>query len=551
LLDDSEKIWDTALQENSYTLICNKLIYKQLKGVDMQSGKDAISKLIEKEAKILQMGGAAAIQKQHDGGKLTARERLDLLFDAGTFRELDMFVQHRCDNFGMEKIEIPSDGVVTGHGLVNGRPVFAFSQDFTARGGSLGEMHAAKICKVMDLALRSGVPVVGINDSGGARIQEGVDALRGYGDIFFRNSRASGVIPQLTAIMGPCAGGAVYSPAMTDYVFMVKNTSFMFITGPDVIRTVTGEETTQEELGGAIAHNTKSGNAHFACESDADAIDQIKTLLSYLPSNNMEDPPRLEPTDDPWRLCPELDSIIPDDPRMSYNMRDVIRSIVDNGTFFEPHELFAQNILVGFCRLNGRVVGIIASQPAVLAGCLDIDASDKATRFIRFCDSFNIPLLTLVDVPGYLPGTHQEWNGIIRHGAKLLWCYSEATVPKLTVVTRKDYGGSYIAMSSRHLGADMVFSWPGAEIAVMGAQGAANIIFRKEINSAADKVAKRAEMIGIYEEQFNNPYVAASRGYVDAVIRPSETRKRLIDALEVLCTKSESLPPKKHGNIPV
>lgn len=517
----------------------------------MQTTKEALAKLVAKEEKILKMGGEAAVQKQHDGGKLSARERLDLLFDAGTFRELDMFVQHRCDNFGMEKIEIPSDGVITGHGLINGRPAFAFSQDFTSRGGSLGEMHAAKICKVMDMALKSGVPVIGINDSGGARIQEGVDALRGYGDIFFRNSRASGVIPQITAIMGPCAGGAVYSPAMTDFVFMVKNTSFMFITGPDVIRAVTGEETTQEELGGAISHNAKSGNAHFACESDADAIEQIKTLLSYLPNNNMEDPPRLDSGDDPWRLCPELDSMIPDDPRMSYDMRDVIHSIVDNGIFFEPHELYAQNILIGFARLNGRVIGIIANQPNVLAGCLDIDASDKASRFIRFCDSFNIPLLTMVDVPGYLPGTHQEWNGIIRHGAKLLWCYSEATVPKLTVVTRKNYGGSYIAMSSRHLGADMVFAWPSSEIAVMGAQGAANVIFRKEISAAEDKNAKRAEMIGIYEERFNNPYAAASRGYVDAVIRPSETRKRLIDALEILSTKSESLPPKKHGNIPL
>lgn len=517
----------------------------------MSETKKAIDQLLEKEAKVRQMGGEKAVQKQHDGGKLTARERIDLLFDPGTFREIDMFVHHRCDNFGMEKIDIPSDGVVTGHGLVNGRPLFAFAQDFTARGGSLGEMHAAKICKVMDMALKAGVPLVGINDSGGARIQEGVDALKGYGEIFFRNSRSSGVIPQLAAIMGPCAGGAVYSPAMADFVFMVKNTSFMFITGPDVIKAVTGEETTQEDLGGAMAHNSKSGNAHFACESDADAIEQIKILLSYLPANNMEEPPLAATNDDPHRLCPELDTIIPDDPKMSYDMRDVIHSIVDDGVFFEPHHYYAQNVIVGFARLNGRVVGIIADQPQILAGCLDIDASDKATRFIRTCDAFNIPLLTLVDVPGYLPGTHQEWNGIIRHGAKLLWCYSEATVPKLTVVTRKDYGGSYIAMSSRHLGADMVFAWPMAEIAVMGAQGAANIIFRKEIDGAEDKVAKRAEMIKIYEDEFNNPYVAASRGYVDAIIRPSETRARLIDALEILCTKSESLPPKKHGNIPM
>jgi len=517
----------------------------------MSNTKLSIEKLLEKEAKIREMGGEKAVQKQHDGGKLTARERIDLLFDPGTFREIDMFVHHRCDNFGMEKIDIASDGVVTGHGLVNGRPIFAFAQDFTSRGGSLGEMHAAKICKVMDMALKSGVPLVGINDSGGARIQEGVDALRGYGDIFFRNSRASGVIPQISAIMGPCAGGAVYSPAMADFVFMVKNTSFMFITGPEVIKAVTGEETTQEDLGGAMAHNTKSGNAHFACENDADAIEQIKVLLSYLPANNMEEPPLAQTNDAPHRLCSELDTIIPDDPKMSYDMRDVIHSIVDDGIFFEPHHYYAQNVIVGFARLNGRVVGIIADQPNILAGCLDIDASDKATRFIRTCDAFNIPLLTLVDVPGYLPGTHQEWNGIIRHGAKLLWCYSEATVPKLTVVTRKDYGGSYIAMSSRHLGADMVFAWPMAEIAVMGAQGAANIIFRKEISEAEDKVAKRNEMIKIYEDEFNNPYVAAARGYIDAVIRPSETRARLIDALEILCTKSESLPPKKHGNIPM
>ncbi|HOD59783.1 MAG TPA: carboxyl transferase domain-containing protein [Candidatus Syntrophosphaera sp.] len=517
----------------------------------MPSTKDAIQKLLEKEHKVLQLGGPQAVEKQKQKGKLTARERIDLLFDPGTFRELDMFVQHRCDNFGMDKVEIASDGVITGHGLVNGKPVFAFSQDFTSRGGSLGEMHAAKICKVMDMALKNGLPLIGFQDSGGARIQEGVDALKGYGDIFFRNSRASGVIPQITAIMGPCAGGAVYSPAMTDFVFMVKNTSYMFITGPDVIRAVTGEDTNQEELGGAMTHNTKSGNAHFACENDADAIEQIKILLSYLPSNNMEEPPRIECDDDPWRLCPNLDTIIPDNPKESYNMHDVIKTVVDDGIFFEPHKYYAQNIIVGFGRLNGRVIGVVASQPLFLAGCLDIDASDKATRFIRFCDAFNIPLVTFVDVPGYLPGTYQEHNGIIRHGAKLLWCYSEATVPKLTVITRKDYGGSYIAMSSRHLGADMVFAWPTAEIAVMGAEGAANIIFRKEIEAAEDKAAKRAEMIKIYEEQFNNPYVAASRGYIDAIILPSETRKRLVDALEICSTKSESLPPKKHGNIPV
>jgi methylmalonyl-CoA decarboxylase subunit alpha len=434
---------------------------------------------------------------------------------------------------------------------VNGRPVFAFSQDFTARAGSLGEMHAKKICKAMDLALKAGVPLVGMNDSGGARIQEAVDALSGYGQIFFRNSASSGVIPQISAIMGPTAGGAVYSPAMTDFVFMVKNTSYMFITGPEVIKAVTGEEISFEELGGAKTHNEKSGVAHFACENDADCIERIKALLSYLPSNNMEDPPVAATGDDPRRTAPELDRIIPDSANRAYDMKDVIRAVVDNGEFFEPHQYFAQNIIVCFARLNGRSVGIIANQPKALAGCLDINASDKATRFIRFCDAFNIPLLTIADVPGYLPGSHQEWGGIIRHGAKLLWCYAEATVPKLLLVTRKDYGGSYLAMCSRDLGADMAFAWPTAEIAVMGAEGAANIIHRKEISEAADPAAKRKEKIAEYETLFSNPYVAAARGYIDAVIVPSETRPRLIDALETMCAKRELRPPKKHGNIPM
>lgn len=519
----------------------------------MSSSREKIEQLLDREKKVLEMGGAERIKAQHDKNKLSARERIALLFDQGTFREIDMFVKHRCNKFGMPKIDIPADGVVTGHGLVNGRPVFAYAQDFTSRGGSLGEKHAQKIVKIMDLALKAGVPVVGMNDSGGARVEEGVDALYGYGNIFFRNSRASGVIPQISVILGPCAGGAVYSPAMTDFVFMVKHSSYMFITGPEVIKTVTGEETNFEDLGGAMAHNTKSGNAHFACEDDSDAIQQVKTLLSYIPNNNMEDPPLLKSDDDPHRLCPELDTIIPDNPKAGYDIRDVIHSIVDNGIFFEPHQYYATNVIIGFSRLNGRVVGIIANQPLVLAGCLDIDASDKASRFVRFCDAFNIPLLTLVDVPGYLPGAQQEWGGIIRHGAKLLWCYSEATVPKLTVVTRKNYGGSYIAMSSQHLGADMVFAWPTAEIAVMGAQGAANIIssYRKEIKAAEDPVKKRQEKIQEYEEAFNNPYIAAERGYVDAVIRPSETRARLVDALEIMVTKSEALPPKKHGNLPV
>jgi len=512
---------------------------------------DSIKSLKEKEAQLKELGGQQAVQKQHERGKLTARERLNVLFDAGTFKELDLFVTHRCVNFDMQKTKIPADGVIIGYGLVDGRTVFAFSQDFTARAGTLGEMQSKKICKVMDLALKAGAPIVGMDDSGGARIQEGIDALSGYGEIFFRNSAASGVIPQITAIMGPTAGGAVYSPAMTDWIFMVKNSSYMFITGPDVIRAVTGEEITQEDLGGAMAHNSRSGVAHFASESDEDALTSIKELLSYLPSNNMEDPPLVETGDDPHRTDPSLDEIIPDDPRKTYDMKEVIISIVDNGRFFEPHQYYAPNIIVCFARLNGRVIGIIANQPKHLAGCLDVDASDKATRFIRFCDSFNIPMLTITDVPGYLPGRDQEWSGIIRHGAKLLWCYSEATVPKLTLITRKAYGGAYIAMCSRHLGADFVFSWPAAEIAVMGAEGAANIIHRREIKEADDPKAKRAEKIKEYQDLFSNPYIAASRGYVDAIIQPRDTRASLISALEAIVNKRETRPPKKHGNIPV
>jgi acetyl-CoA carboxylase carboxyltransferase component len=517
----------------------------------MKTVAQRIQELKEKEAQLKAMGGAKAVAKQHESGKLTARERLDHFFDPGTFRETDIFVKHRCVNFGMEKLEIPADGVVTGFGLVNGRPVFAFAQDFTSRAGSLGEMHSKKITKVMDLALKAGVPFVGLNDSGGARIQEGVDSLSAYGQIFYRNAISSGVIPQISAIMGPTAGGAVYSPAMTDFIFMVKNTSYMFITGPDVIKSVTGEEITFEDLGGAMAHNTKSGVAHFACEDDRDCLDQIKRLLSFLPSNNMEDPPRITCLDSTHREDPALDSLVPDSPTASYDMYDLIRSLVDDGDFFEPHQYYAQNIITAFARLNGRSIGIIANQPKILAGCLDVDAADKATRFIRFCDAFNIPLLTIADVPGYLPGSDQEWHGIIRHGAKLLWCYSEATVPKLTLVTRKDYGGSYLAMCSRDLGADMVFAWPTAEIAVMGASGAANVIFRKEIKEAADPAAKRQEIIENYENLLYNPYIAASRGFVDQVIVPRETRPRLIEALEILSNKRETLPPKKHGNIPV
>jgi len=512
---------------------------------------DKILKLKERENKILEMGGKIALEKRREKGKLNARERLDILFDTGSFREIDMFVTHRCTNFGMENIEIPADGVVTGHGLIEGRVVFAYSQDFTSRAGSLGEMQAKKICKVMDMALKSGAPIVGINDSGGARIQEGVDALSGYGEIFFRNSGASGVIPQISAIMGPTAGGAVYSPAMTDFIFMVKESSYMFITGPNVIKAVTGEEITFEELGGAMTHNEKSGVAQFACDSDEDALMQIRKLLSYLPSNNMDDPPFVDTKDDPARIDESLDTLIPDSANQSYDIKDVITSIVDNGEYFEPHQYYAKNIVICFARLDGKTIGIIANQPNFLAGCLDIDASDKATRFIRFCDAFNIPMLTIADVPGYLPGSNQEWAGIIRHGAKLLWCYSEATVPKLLLITRKDYGGSYLAMCSKHLGADMAFAWPSAEIAVMGAAGAANIIHAKEIKNAEDPTARRKELIDEYDEKFSNPYCAASRGYVDAVIRPAETRPRLIDALNALSTKREMRPAKKHGNIPM
>ena len=512
---------------------------------------DKLKDLRVREAKIKEMGGPKAVAQQIERGKMTARDRINLFFDPGTFRELDMFVKHRGTLFGIEKIDIAADGVITGYGNVNGRQVFTFAQDFTARAGSLGEMHAKKICKVMDLALKAGVPLVGFNDSGGARIQEGVDSLSGDGQIFYRNAIASGVIPQISAIMGPCAGGAVYSPAMTDWIYMVKGTGLMFITGPDVIKSVLGEVITQEELGGAMTHNTRSGVAHFASESDADCIEQIKRMLSFLPDNNMEDAPIVDTGDDPNRLCPELDTIIPESSMGAYDMKEVIRSIVDNGDFLEVHEYYAANMLVGLARLGGKTIGIIANQPKVLAGCLDTDSSDKATRFIRFCDCFNIPMLTLADVPGYLPGRQQEWAGIIRHGAKLLWCYSEATVPKVTLTTRKDYGGSYLAMCSSDLRADFSLAWPTAEIAVMGAEGAANVIFRREISEAPDPVARRKEVIVNYRSALYNPYIAASRGYIDGVIMPSETRARLIEAFNVIANKRQALPPKKHGNIPM
>ena len=515
------------------------------------SAQDKLDRLnkLEKEAKA--GGGEKRIQQQHASGKLTARERIDLLFDPGTFQELDLFVQHHCTNFGMDKTYIPADGVVTGYGKVSGLTVCVFSQDFTARGGTLGEMHAKKICKVMDLAMTMKVPMVGFIDSGGARIQEGINALDGYGKIFFRNSCASGVIPQISAVMGPAAGGAVYSPAMTDFVFMVKKTSHMYITGPEVVKAATSEEISDEKLGGAMTHNMKSGVAQFACDTDEQAIQEIKKLLSYLPQSNEERPPDITPTDSPDRTDPALDDMVPDDPRKAYDMKDIIRSIVDNGEFLEPSKHYAPNIITCFARFNGHVVGIIANQPNHLAGCLDIDASDKATRFIRFCDAFNIPLLTLADVPGYLPGSNQEWGGIIRHGAKLLWCYAEATVPKITLITRKAYGGAYIAMCSQSLGADYTLAWPQAEIAVMGAEGAAAIIHRHEIQTADDPKAKEKEKIEEYRNLFYNPYVAASQGYINAVIRPRDIRPKIIAALEALRNKKETRPTKKHGNIPM
>ena len=502
----------------------------------MSTVQEKIELMLAKKEHLMQGGGEKSIAKQHSKGKLTARERLNLLFDEDTFVELDMFVRHRCTNFGQEKKELPGEGVVTGYGTIDGRLVYAFAQDFTVEGGSLGEKHAHKIWKVMDLAMKMGAPCIGINDSGGARIQEAVDALSGYGGIFYRNTKASGVIPQISVIMGPCAGGAVYSPALTDFIYMVKNTSQMFITGPAVIKSVTAEEVTAEELGGAMTHNSRSGVAHFAAENDEDCIEQIR-------SNNMEETPRVETGDDPNRQDESLNTVVPDNPNAPYDMKDVIRSLVDNGEFYEVHQHFATNIICCFARFDGRAVGIIANEPNVMAGCLDVDASNKSSRFIRFCDAFNIPLVNLVDVPGFLPGVDQEYSGIIRHGAKMLYAYSEATVPKITVITRKAYGGSYIAMCNRELGADQVMAWPTSEIAVMGPAGAANIIFRKD----PDKDARTAE----YIEEFATPYKAAERGYIDMVITPSETRPYIITALNALSSKREENPAKKHGNIPL
>jgi len=512
---------------------------------------DLIKTLREKEEKVKAGGGEKRVKAQHEKGKLTARERIDLLLDKDSFVELDLLVEHRCNNFGMDKVEAPGEGVVTGYGTIDGRLIYVFAQDFTVIGGSLGEMHAKKICKVLDMAMKMGAPCIGINDSGGARIQEGVDSLSGYGQLFYRNTIASGVIPQISIIVGPAAGGAVYSPAIMDFVFMVKNVGIMHITGPDVIRAVTGEVVTSEKLGGAMTHNRKSGVAHFAAENEEEVYQMVRKMMGYLPSNNMETPPSVECKDDPNRMEEALLNIVPTDPNKPYEMRDIIRYIVDEGDFFESHPYFATNILTGFARLNGQSIGIIANQPKVLAGCLDIDASDKAARFIRFCDAFNIPILTLVDVPGFLPGTAQEYGGIIRHGAKLLYAYSEATVPKVTLIVRKSYGGAYLAMCSRDLRADQVIAWPTAEIAVMGSQGAANIIFRKEIAKADNPEKVRQEKIDEFQQKFSNPYEAAKRGYVDMVIDPRETRPRLITTFEMLSTKKESRPAKKHGNFPV
>lgn len=507
--------------------------------------------LRQRKEKIMLGGGAKRIEKQHSLGKLTARERINLLFDENTFVEIDAFVKHRCTNFGMDKVDAPAEGVVTGYGMVDGRLVYAYAQDFTVVGGSLGEMHAAKICKVMDNAMKVGAPVVGINDSGGARIQEAVDALSGYGKIFYKNTLASGVIPQITAIMGPCAGGAVYSPALTDFTFMVDQTSQMFITGPQVIKTVTGEEVTAEELGGAMTHNSISGVAHFMSPSDEVCIEEIRRLLTFLPSNNAEAAPRYQCDDDINRIMDDLNTIIPENSNKPYDMLDIIKMIVDNGDFMESQPHYAKNIITGFARVNGMSIGIIANQPKVLAGCLDINASDKSSRFIRTCDAYNIPVLNIIDVPGFLPGTSQEYGGIIRHGAKMLYAYSEATVPKISLIVRKAYGGSYLAMCSKDLGADMVLAWPNSEIAVMGPQGAANIIFRKEIAAADDPAQMREKLVADYTDEFATPYKAAERGFVDDVIEPSATRPRIIDALNMLQSKRETRPSKKHGNIPL
>ncbi len=512
---------------------------------------DVLEELNRRTAEAEAGGGPERIAKRHERGLLTARERIALLFDPGTFVEIDKLRVHRCVDFGMEKNRVAGDGIVTGHGRIDGRPAFAFAQDFTVLGGSLSHTVAEKICKVMELAMKAGAPVIGLNDSGGARIQEGVESLGGYADIFCRNTLASGVIPQISGVLGPCAGGATYSPALTDFIFMVDKTSYMFITGPEVIKSVTREEVTQEDLGGAMTHNTRSGVAHFVARDDHDCIAQIRRLLSYLPLNNMEDPPVVESDDPLERMTPELDTVVPENPNQPYDMYTIVHATVDRDSFFEVHRHFARNAIVGFARIGGRTVGIVANQPAVLAGCLDCDASNKIARFIRFCDCFNIPIITFEDVPGYLPGTQQEWGGIIRHGAKIVYAYSEATVPKVTVITRKAYGGAYCVMGSKHIRTDVNLAYPTAEIAVMGPEGAVNIIFRNELKQADHPDAKREEFVADYRRRFANPFRAAELGYIDAVILPSETRIQIAQALALLANKRDGNPAKKHGNIPL
>jgi propionyl-CoA carboxylase beta chain len=517
----------------------------------LKQAKSKLDALRERSAKAEEGGGAARVEKQHAAGKMTARERIEFLLDDGSFEEFDKLVVHRSKDFGLDKQLYPGDGVITGHGLIDGRAVFVFAQDFTVFGGSLSETHAEKICKVMDLAMKVGAPIIGLNDSGGARIQEGVVSLGGYSDIFLRNTLASGVVPQISCIMGPCAGGAVYSPAITDFNIMVKDTSYMFITGPDVIKTVTHQEVTKETLGGAVTHNSISGVAHFAADSDEHALRIVRELFSFIPSNNVDDPPRLPVSDPIDRAEPKLNDIVPEASNQPYDMRDVINYVVDDGYFFEVQQLFAPNIVVGFARLGGRAVGIVANQPAFLAGVLDISASVKGARFVRFCDCFNIPLVTFEDVPGFLPGVSQEHGGIITHGAKLLYAYAEATVPKVTVITRKAYGGAYCVMASKHIRTDVNLAWPSAEIAVMGAEGAVGVLYRRELSEAQDKEAARRARITELEEKFANPYVAAEHGFVDEVIEPSQTRPKLIRALALLENKRDTNPPRKHGNIPL
>jgi propionyl-CoA carboxylase beta chain len=516
-----------------------------------KQSRSRLDVLRERSVQAEQGGGAARVEKQHEVGKMTARERIEFLLDEGSFEEFDKLVVHRSRDFGLDKQLYPGDGVITGHGLIDGRNVFVFAQDFTVFGGSLSETHAEKICKVMDLAMKVGAPIIGLNDSGGARIQEGVVSLGGYADIFLRNTLASGVVPQISCIMGPCAGGAVYSPAITDFNIMVKDTSYMFITGPDVIKTVTHQEVTKEALGGAITHNSVSGVAHFAADSDEHALRIVRELFSFIPSNNLEDPPRVEVSDPVDRLEPKLNDIVPEASNQPYDIRDVVNAVVDDGYFFEVQQMFAPNICVGFARLGGRSVGIVANQPAFLAGVLDISASVKGARFVRFCDCFNIPLITFEDVPGFLPGVSQEHGGIITHGAKLLYAYAEATVPKVTVITRKAYGGAYAVMASKHIRTDVNFAWPSAEIAVMGAEGAVGILYRRELNEAQDKESARNSRILELQDKFANPYIAAERGFVDEVIEPAQTRPKLIRALSLLENKRDTNPPRKHGNIPL